>query len=152
MLVYVAGPLFNQMELERNAKVAAWLRQIGFDVYLPQTDVGVTYDLIDHHDKTAVRSRIFRKDEEAIRSADIVLCLLDGRVPDEGTCVELGMAYALGKICVGLKTDKRAMDINGDNNVMIDGCLHAGVARSLDELERMLTQLKTEPPQAGRLS
>ena len=52
-----------------------------------------------------------------------MLCLLDGRVPDEGMCVELGIAYALEKKCLGFKTDNRAMDKYGDNNIILDGCL-----------------------------
>ena len=30
----------------------------------------------------------------AIKNCDILIFFLDGRVPDEGACVELGMAYA----------------------------------------------------------
>ena len=44
----------------------------------------------------------------------IFLFILDGRVPDEGACVELGIAYAQKyinkkkKILIGLHTDSRA--------------------------------------------
>ena len=54
--------------------------------------------------------------------ADIVVMVLDGRVPDEGACVELGMAYAAGKRCYGLKTDTRSLESNLDLNPLIAGC------------------------------
>ena len=38
--------------------------------------------------------------------------VLDGRIPDEGACVELGIAYANGKRCYGVKTDARSVEIN----------------------------------------
>lgn len=37
--------------------------------------------------------------------ADIIFAVLDGRAPDEGVCVELGLAYANGKRCYGFKSD-----------------------------------------------
>ena len=44
-----------------------------------------------------VRRRLFELDVSQVRACDLFICILDGRVPDEGTCVELGMAYILGK-------------------------------------------------------
>ena len=54
--------------------------------------------------------------------ADIIFMVLDGRVPDEGACVELGMAYAAGKRCYGLKSDARSVELDMDLNPMITGC------------------------------
>ena len=48
--------------------------------------------------------------------------VLDGRVPDEGACVELGMAYASGKRCYGIKSDARSVELDMDLNPMISGC------------------------------
>lgn len=36
---------------------------------------------------------MFIMDRDKILEADIFLFILDGRVPDEGACVELGIAY-----------------------------------------------------------
>lgn len=55
--------------------------------------------------------------------ADIVFINIDGRAPDEGACVELGMAYAAGKRCYGFKTDTRSIESSLDINPMITGCL-----------------------------
>ena len=48
---------------------------------------------------------------------------LDGRVPDEGACVELGIAYGCGKRCYGFKTDTRTIELGMDLNPMIAGCM-----------------------------
>lgn len=140
MKIYIAAPLFNEMEWERNTRVKAFLQDLGFQVHLPQDEAGLSYDLISSdEEKAEVRTRLFESDVEGVKGCDIVVCLLDGRVPDEGTCIELGMAYAWGKICIGYKTDKRAMDQNGDNNIMIDGCIgESCIASTLPELRRML--------------
>ena len=57
--------------------------------------------------------------------SDIFLFILDGRVPDEGACVELGIAYTQRYIekkekrIVGLQTDVRAAFIGSKLNPMI---------------------------------
>jgi nucleoside 2-deoxyribosyltransferase len=48
--------------------------------------------------------------------------VLDGRVVDDGACVELGIAYALGKKIYGIKTDTRSLELDLDLNPLIAGC------------------------------
>lgn len=62
---------------------------------------------------------------------------MDGKVPDEGACVEIGIAYALGKECIGLKTDARGA-FGGADNPMVLGALKFRVARSLWDVREML--------------
>lgn len=125
MNVYIAAPLFNEMERKRNEDIALFIEALGFTTYLPQRDGGIAYDLIEESVslKSDIRRNLFNLDYEALKASDIILFLIDGRTPDEGACIELGMGYALGKKCMGYKTDSRAMDANGDNNIMIDGCV-----------------------------
>lgn len=139
MKVYIAGPLFNEMELERNSRVKDFIQNLGFEVYLPQDDAGLSYDLIIKDNKAEVRQQLFQMDVQSVKECDIIVCLLDGRVPDEGVCIELGMAYVWNKICIGYKTDNRAMNLNGDNNIMIDGCIGSNMATSLSKLKQILT-------------
>ena len=60
-----------------------------------------------------LRRVIFELDRDKILETDIFLFVLDGRVPDEGACVELGIAYGQkhllerDKLLVGLQTDMR---------------------------------------------
>lgn len=93
--IYFAAPLFNEMELKRNEEIRKQLRKWGYQVYLPQESDGLSAKIIaTSKDKYEVSREIFNKDLEGIKSADILIFFLDGRVPDEGACVELGMAYA----------------------------------------------------------
>lgn len=137
MKVYIAAPLFNEMERERNLKIKKFIEKLGFEVFLGQENVGISYDLIDESNKSIIRKKIFDNDVKGVKDSDVILFLLDGRTPDEGACIEIGMAYAFGKTCIGYKTDYRAMDQNGDNNIMVDGCIGSNMASSLEELKQI---------------
>ncbi len=68
---------------------------------------------------------MFHLDKSRILDADVFLFVLDGRVPDEGACVELGIAYGQNylqkgeKLLVGIHTDTRATFIGGRLNPMV---------------------------------
>ena len=136
--IYLAAPLFNEMELKRNEEIKKMLVEHGYDVYLPQEEVGLASEMITKENKLIINKKIFDSDIKGIKDSDILLFLLDGRVPDEGACVELGMAYAWNKKCVGYKTDTRALDITGDDNLFIEGCFDFRVARNINELLEIL--------------
>jgi nucleoside 2-deoxyribosyltransferase len=57
-----------------------------------------------------------------LKSSDFVVFNMDGRFPDEGACVEIGIGYALGKECVGLKTDVRVAFDGTDNPMILVAC------------------------------
>jgi len=71
------------------------------------------------------RKAMFELDRKHIFESDVFLIVLDGRVPDEGACVELGIAYAQKhiennkKILVGLQTDSRAAFLGSKLNPML---------------------------------
>ena len=88
-----------------------------------------------------INKKIFEGDVECIKKSDLLIFDLNGRVPDEVGCVELGMAYAWGIKAIGFKTDTRALDFTGDDNLMIEGCMNFKIARSLEELENMLNEI-----------
>ncbi|MBO4552369.1 MAG: nucleoside 2-deoxyribosyltransferase [Candidatus Methanomethylophilaceae archaeon] len=141
MRIYFAAPLFSQAEREFNSKVAAELRKEGFDVFLPQENSVI--DGIPDTDEKRRRllTGFFAKDIEAIESSDVLLIVLDGRVPDEGATFELGYAYARGKICVGLKTDSRVSEM-GTDNAMIVGSLGDNIAKDLTSLSTILKSMR----------
>ena len=135
------SPLFSEAEREFNVKVTKELRKEGFDVFLPQ-EHSESIDIPDTDEKRRkLLTGFFTNDIEAIDGCDILLIVLDGRVPDEGACFELGYAYARGKICVGLKTDSRVSEM-GTDNAMIVGSLGDNVAKDLDSLTTMLKSIK----------
>ena len=138
MQAYIAGPLFNDAEKAFNLKVDALVQSLGIQTYLPQRDGGESIRMIrEGQPPELVRRRLFELDVSQVRACDLFICILDGRVPDEGTCVELGMAYILGKECIGYQTDSRrfALDFN---NLMIENALNGGLALSLDQLSNLV--------------
>ena len=120
--VYFAGPLFNQAEKDFNLEIAAALEEYGYEVFLPQRD-GVEAAQLEGKSEEELISMIFGLDSSEVKKADILFMNLDGRVPDEGACVELGIAFACGKRCYGFKTDTRAIELGLDINPMISGCM-----------------------------
>lgn len=121
--IYFAGPLFCCGEKNFNLSLASIFEEYGYQVFLPQRD---GYEAAQLKDKSSdeISKMIFQKDTTEILNADIFFMVLDGRVPDDGACVELGIAYANGKQCYGLKTDNRALELGLDLNPLISGCFH----------------------------
>jgi len=140
MLLYLAAPLFNNAELAFNELLTAKIEKIGFNVFLPQRDG----DIVNHEPYISMEpgeraKAIFELDRVNLFESDIFLYVLDGRIPDEGAAVALGMAYIhkdfekKNRILVGLHTDKRAAFINEKLNPMIFSPLEY-IAESVDEL------------------
>ena len=141
MRIYLAAPLFSQAEREFNVKVTEELRSNGFEVFLPQENSEVTEVPDTDEKRRRLLTGVFSADIEAIDSSDILLIILDGRVPDEGACFELGYAYARGKICVGLKTDTRVSEL-GSDNAMLVGSLGDNIAKDLTSLSTILKSMR----------
>ncbi len=95
MLIYFAGPLFSEAEKAFNLRLTERLEQDNFTVFLPQRD-GVERDKPPYYRMSAEERRraMFELDKRKVFECDIFLFVLDGRVPDEGACVELGLAHA----------------------------------------------------------
>lgn len=144
VLIYLAGPLFSEAERRFNLRLTRRLEALGFDVFLPQRD-GVERDRPPYDTTTPEERRhaMFHLDRSRILDADVFLFVLDGRVPDEGACVELGIAYCQKylqngeKLLVGLHTDTRAAFIDGRLNPMVRVPLDYVV----DDEERLLRLL-----------
>jgi nucleoside 2-deoxyribosyltransferase len=141
MKIYIAGPLFCKAELDYNEQLAKYLSDHGFATFLPQRDGYKQTELEKTISKTKSSEKIFEKDVQELKSSDVVVFNIDGRVPDEGACVEIGIGYALGKECVGLKTDVRGA-FDGTDNPMILGALRFRVVNSFEELKAVLEDLK----------
>lgn len=140
--IYFAAPLFNEMELKRNEEYTALLESWGYEVYLPQREAGLSAQILkgNQTDKSRINREIFETDLKGIKNCDILIFFLDGRVPDEGACVELGIAFALGKKCIGYKTDDRNLDFTGDDNLFIEGCMNFEVMHTIEELKNKLME------------
>jgi nucleoside 2-deoxyribosyltransferase len=130
MLIYFAAPLFNKAERAFNLQLTEKLEDRGFAVFLPQRD-GVESSKPPWNEMTGDEQRqaIFTMDRDKVLEADILLFVLDGRVPDEGACVELGIAYTQvhlqqrDKLLIGLQTDRRGAFLGAKLNPMLSGPL-----------------------------
>lgn len=125
-LLYFAAPLFNESERTFNAELAARLESLGYSVFLPQRDgVESAKEPYASMSREERRAAMFALDRDTIYRSDVFLFVLDGRVPDEGACVELGLAYAdrwhggRDRRIVGLQTDIRAAFMRSRLNPMI---------------------------------
>lgn len=139
--IYLAGPLFSDAERTFNAQVSRELEQFA-SVYLPQRDGGLMSEMTANGVSADVAAcRVFRLDMDAIRKADYLIAILDGRAIDEGVAFELGVAFCQAKRCVGLQTDSRRLASWG-NNPMITGALES-VFLTVEDLLRWI-KLETE--------
>jgi len=124
--IYFAGPLFNDAEKAFNAALTQQLEQLGFAVFLPQRD-GVESNQAPYCTMTPEKRRqvLFELDRDQVLSCDIFLFILDGRVPDEGAALELGIAYTdrllrnKNRRLLGLQTDIRAAFLKSRLNPML---------------------------------
>jgi nucleoside 2-deoxyribosyltransferase len=113
--LYLAAPLFSDAERRFNLDLDKELSK-RFAVFLPQRDGRLIINLLaEGIDVESAKRIIFTRDVQAIQESDVVLAVLDGQSIDEGVAVELGLAYAYGKTCWGLKTDFRSLAWFGDN-------------------------------------
>ena len=142
--VYFAAPLFSQSERDYNIFLAKILEDNGYTVFLPQRDGFLASELENKTDEEKTEM-IFNKDVSEILKADVLFMVLDGRVPDEGACVELGIAYANKKKCYGFMTDCRSAEMGLALNPMISGCFvkifkdYDG-AKVVEELKKFLAE------------
>ena len=141
MQIYFAGPLFSIAERTYNQQLTLKLEAHGFSVFLPQRDgieiLKPPYNTMPTDEK---HTAIFKTDRNALLKANILLFVLDGRVPDEGACVELGIAYGQKyllkkrKLLIGLHTDMRSAFPDAPLNAMVTGALDVVVHTDIDLL------------------
>lgn len=113
MKIYMAGPLFTMAERTANAALAAELRSLGHEVFLPQ----------EHNDEESARE-VFDRNEEALATCDIVFANLDGPDVDSGTAWEIGYAYGLVP-SIGYRSDLR--DAGDHRDVSVNLMIHQAV-------------------------
>jgi len=141
MRLYFAAALFSVQEREFNARLAASIEALGFDVFLPQRDGyegPLDPSVIGQPD---VARQIFELDKQQVLECDVLLCVLDGRVPDEGMAFEMGLAYGdrlhqnQHRKVIGLSTD--FLRGGAAINAMLAGALDEIYAEEATLLERL---------------
>ncbi|MDD1714520.1 MAG: nucleoside 2-deoxyribosyltransferase [Methanoregulaceae archaeon] len=125
--IYLAAPLFSSAEKEYNSRLARFLEDHLFDVFLPQ-EAG---DDIPHRDQEAHR-RIYARNLEELEEADMVVAVIDGADADSGTAWEMGYACCRGIPVIAIRTDFRMAGPDEHVNLMLEQSAH--LVRSTDEL------------------
>jgi nucleoside 2-deoxyribosyltransferase len=157
MRLYFAGPLFNIAERAFNQGLAKQIEEMGYVVFLPQRD-GIE-KLHNGQSITSDEKRklMFDLDRDKILESEVFLFVLDGRVPDDGACVELGIAYAAKYILdkktqiIGLHTDSHATFLEGRLNPMVSMAFDK-IFRTIEELIDYLMEMTIgENPSADGL-
>ena len=130
MLLYFAAPLFSEGERQYNEQLTHKIEALGYRVFLPQRDGAERgappYDQMTGEEWSRA---VFQLDKAQLLAADVFFFMLDGRVPDEGACVELGIAACQkeltqsNKLLIGLHTDRRGAFPGTRLNAMIQGAL-----------------------------
>lgn len=150
MQIYFAAPLFCREEQEYNLNLTTKLEKIGFTVFLPQRDgVELKEELFTNHSEEEICQEIFKLDRNEIIKADVFLILLNGRVPDEGACVELGIAHEnkyvnnKEKLLIGYSTDMRVFAEKFKLNAMLLGALDYLANNENDVIEK-ITEFRIE--------
>lgn len=84
--VYFASPWFTPEQEEREERLKAKLRELGFEVHSPKEEA-----VCGTFSDKETRQKIFNGNIFAIQDADIVFAITDGK--DMGTIWEAGYAY-----------------------------------------------------------
>lgn len=87
---YFASPFFRPEQVEREERMIAHLRGLGFKVFSPKESCH-----LDAKASQASREEVFNSNCDAIRNARAVFAVTDGK--DMGTIWEAGYGYGIGK-------------------------------------------------------
>lgn len=87
---YFASPFFNPEQVEREERMIAHLRKLGFRVFSPKESCH-----LDAKSSQQSREEVFSSNCNAIRKARAVFAVTDGK--DMGTIWEAGYAYGINK-------------------------------------------------------
>jgi nucleoside 2-deoxyribosyltransferase len=140
-LVYLAAPLFNARERKFNEELASILGT-NVEVFLPQRDGELLARLVeDGMDKDEAEERVFEGDMQAMRSAHLLVAVLDGAHVDEGVAFEIGFMNGRGECCVGLQTDVRRALPTGNNPMIGRGLVQ--IFHDVGELVDWITEWST---------
>ena len=142
MNLYLAAPLFSEGERLTNLAICAVIEP-PCNVYIPQRDGPLVEEVIAKGATPAQAGQLaYLCDIDALNWCDYVVAILDGRALDEGVCIEMGYAKALGKLIIGYKTDVRCV-LPWGNNPMVEGCVDKWVSSNA-ELSEYISQVVSD--------
>jgi nucleoside 2-deoxyribosyltransferase len=149
-LVYCSGPLFCPEEIAGMTAIARVLENAGYGTFLPHRDgverlvmglVNSTVNIDVFGSRDRIDRAIFSLDVyQIVERCDCLVFNMNGRVPDEGACVEAGVAFAAGKPVVIYKNDRRTA-FKGRDNSMINGLSAIPPVSDLKKLPKALNDV-----------
>lgn len=125
--VYLAGPFFNEHQIEVIAGIEDLMDEFAMGYFSPRW-----CGMIDDKSTDIEKRAIFHKDIESIQNSRYVFAITDGK--DMGTLFECGYAFANNVPIVYI-----ALDLKGPFNLMLAKSA-LRVVRSMDELRKMLCE------------
>jgi len=137
--IYWANALFAEAERDFNAKCAKFLRNAGYQVFLPQ-EAGVN---ILSQQSSPLAEDIFRVDTAEILNSHLLIACIDQETIDCGVACEVGIAFSYGIPIIGLYTDirqRRQGPTRMYKNPYVVGAIEAigEVVTSTDDLLRVI--------------
>ncbi|MBQ9032475.1 MAG: nucleoside 2-deoxyribosyltransferase [Parasporobacterium sp.] len=137
-MIYIAGPFFNEEELNTMTEVERILEGRGLEMYCPRL-----HDDLEHEYMSSEWSRAtFELDRDAIDRSSIVLAVYHGNYSDTGTAWECGYAYAKGLPLI-------VVHAGDSSNLMIHESAIANI--SMEELKTYDFQKLEEVRYSGKI-
>ena len=142
MRIYLAAPVFSQVERQYNRRLAKKLRAL-----LPRCEIVLPQDFRTGPRGASFNDRRYlmalcRRCIAEISKTDVVLAVLDGADADSGVAFEAGFARGIGKPVLGVRTDYRQLQRKGLNVMLAEGCsdivCHFSFNESLDDLAEVI--------------
>ncbi len=157
--IYCAGPLFNPKEREDMEEIASVLEKNLFDVFLPHRD-GLEFAhfypiMLDRNKSHATASSVLKRaifylDIFHVLNSDGLILNMNGRVPDEGAMVEVGVGWSAGKAIVIFKNDVRSL-IDGNDNPLVVGLSDFNVVSDKSDIPRCFRELFKDKYKPSRI-
>lgn len=148
--VYFASPFFNPEQVEREERLKAKLRSLGFEVFSPKE---VYFCKPDESEEK--RQMVFERNVNAIKDCDILFAVTDGK--DMGTIWEAGFANGINSISYPSKKKVivyycETLPEGGQFNLMLaqSGDIIITDFESMDELPSLI-ELGEKKKYAGKI-
>lgn len=114
MKIYIAGPFFNEKELQFIEQTEHIITKKGHTFFSPRT-LDFTQLGIGTNEWS---QSIFNEDIKEINNCDLMVVLYHGNYSDSGTAFEIGYAYAKGVKVILVHVDRE----NSSNLMCHEGC------------------------------
>lgn len=144
--IYLAGPLFMPYERQFISELAARLREMGHELFVP------------HENKwpgQLTPQIVFEKDMSGLAPATVIVAIVDGVQVDDGTAAEIGIFWGMAQHdaskqkIIALCTDSRRIRKRDegqplDLNLFVEGCIRdkGVIVHSVEEVVAELQKLE----------